>query len=140
MPFILKDNSHKIAVTDKITGEIAVFEISRPNSEQRRKYNDGIDSVECGLDIIKGITEGDFLISPMKHQNADNLKERYVTVDGEHYLTISSDPSSEYYMTNWKDLLREHADFLIDGIVEEFFKKFVVVEKVEENEISDIME
>ncbi len=151
MPRIMT-NTVTLNLTDNLTGDVVALTFLKPNAKMRNKYNNAayqrkgkrvvtntaIARVEFGQKILIGIREGDFLVNPIEHENFENLKDDmiFITDDQTPYLTISSDPKSKYYVTDWKEIVLKYADELLETGVSMLFDNPATLEE-QDNDTED---
>lgn len=124
MPRILrKDVLNELRIFDNISNSELVFYYRMPSEKERNKYsNHSVQRIRnkvvydfagarlaYGSQILQGIRDGDFLVPVSDHPNAALLDLPPEQED----VTISSDPNSPYYVSDWKERVADVASDLV---------------------------
>lgn len=135
---------YPIDVIDELSGDKIKFFMKMPGAKLRNKYNNksivrrgrktefnaALARVDFGMKLLVGIREGDFLIPPEEHENYENLKDMLISVEDsdKKFLTISSDPSSPFYTSQWKEHVEKYGNDLIEAAASKLFDNPASVE------------
>lgn len=126
----LKSNKNILTISDAISGSKIEIYYRIPTASEIQAYmsrliqrkgnkikmNIADARLEFGLRILEGFRDGDF------------------GIDGK---PISSNPASEYYVDNWKELLKESAPDIIMLLAQTVFEGSRVAKEIEELEFED---
>jgi len=102
---------------DKISGDYVNLYYRMPTEKERSRFtnfavkrqrNQVITDfpaarLKFGGEILQGIGEGDFEAHASEHSGV--LNGRITLSEGQEYVPISSDPKSEFYIEEWKNLI-----------------------------------
>lgn len=124
MARVLNEGDHSLVVHDPVSGTVVTLHYRRPTSEERvayqlsafrleggqRRFCLGETRLRFGLEILRGVGTGDFLI----------------TEDGGE---IPLDPERH---PDWKERLEEHAPDLVSYLAQQVFEGLRVVPREEQ--------
>lgn len=76
----------------------------------KTSFNIAEAQADSGFKILTGIREGDFEIPVQDHEG---FKSGKIPKGESDYITISSDPDSKFFVSDWKEQVKACAEYLL---------------------------
>jgi len=120
MPRRLSDELNELWIEDNISGSRILLHYRMPTSKEAIRYTNeltqrkknkiviqfGETRQKLGAEILEGFRTGDF--------------ER---MDGDRYVPMASDKTSEHYWPEWKEVIKQYAPDIIEALAIHVFER-----------------